>query len=156
MEFVEKIAESFTSSNGRQQEVVEERRDYYSSGPGGPGGPGGPPPVPRPWVARWADQERTWFYFNEETGERSWEVPYGGGGGGYPGGGSRGYQEEVYQQNTYVQEEQPRSNHNFAYGAMGVAAGLAGGAVLGYEGEKIRMSIISISEYEGILTGHRQ
>lgn len=133
MDFVENVVESFTSGGGRREEVVEERTEYYSSGPGGAGGP---PPVPRPWLARWAEQERTWFYVNEETGERSWEVPssYGGGSGGY-GGQQRGYE---YEQTTYVQEEQPRNDHKFAYGAAGVAAGVLGGAVLTYEGEKIR------------------
>lgn len=130
MEFVENIVESFTSGGGRREEVVEERREYYSSGPGGP-----PPSVPRPWIAEWDEREGRYFYINQETGQRSWELPYGG--GGAPGGG---YYEEQrgYEQTSYVQQEQPRSNHNFAYGAAGVAAGLVGGAVLMHEGEEIR------------------
>ncbi|RAO71648.1 uncharacterized protein BHQ10_007660 [Talaromyces amestolkiae] len=129
MEFVENVVESFTSGGGRREEVVEERREYYSSGPGGP-----PPSVPRPWIAEWDERERRYFYINQETGQRSWELPYGG--GGAPGGG---YYEEQrgYEQTSYVQQEQPRSNHNFAYGAAGVAAGLVGGALLMHEGEEI-------------------
>lgn len=136
MEFVENVMESFTSSGGRREEVVEERREYYSSGPGGPGGP--PPSVPRPWIAEWDERERAYFYINQETGQKSWELPYGGGGGA-PGGGYYGEGQRGYEQNSYAQE-QPRSDHKFAYGAAGVAAGLVGGAVLMHEGEEIRKS----------------
>ena len=135
MEFVENIVESFTSRGGRQEEVVEERREYYSSGPGGPPPP---PSVPRPWIAEWDERERAYFYINQETGQRSWEVPYGGGGGapggGYYGEGQRGYEQDY----SYREQEQPRKNHNIAYGAAGVAAGLVGGALLMHEGEEIR------------------
>ncbi|OKL63726.1 hypothetical protein UA08_00356 [Talaromyces atroroseus] len=71
-------------------DFVEEQQVYYS------GGAGGPPSVPGPWVAQWAEQESTWIYINEETGERSWEAPLAGGPGGY--------QQETFQQNTYVEE----------------------------------------------------
>ena len=56
----------------------------------------------------------------------------GGGGANYD---QRG-EERVYEQ----QEVQGGggSGHGLAYGAMGAAAGLAGGAALMYEGEKIR------------------
>jgi hypothetical protein len=135
MEFVENVVESFTSGGGRREEVVEERREYYSSGPGGPGGP--PPSVPRPWIAEWDERERAYLYINQETGQRSWELPYGGGAPGASGGEYYGEGQRGYEQNSYAQQ-QPRSNHNFAYGAVGVAAGVVGGAFLMHEGEEIR------------------
>lgn len=135
MEFVENVVERFSSGGGRREEVVEERREYYSSGPGGP-----PPFVPRPWIAEWDERDGRYFYINQETGQRSWELPYGGGG---PGGEYYGEREREYEQNPYAQQEEPRSNHNFAYGAAGVAAGLVGGALLMHEGEKIH------DEWEG-------
>ncbi|EEA24285.1 hypothetical protein TMatcc_007365 [Talaromyces marneffei ATCC 18224] len=131
MGFVENVMESFVSGGGRREEIVEERREYYPSGPGGPGGP--PPNLPRPWIAQWDERERAYFYINQETGQRSWELPYGGGapGGGYYSEGQRGYE-----QNYYAQEP-PRKDHSLAYGAMGAAAGLVGGAILMHEGEEL-------------------
>lgn len=37
--------------------------------------PSDPPYVHPPWVARWDGEAGRWIYFNEETGERSWERP---------------------------------------------------------------------------------
>lgn len=129
MEFVENVVESFSSGGGRREEVVEQRQEYYSSGPGGP-------PVPRPWIAQWDEREGRYFYINQETGERSWNLPYGGGapGGGYYGESQRGYEQSYYAQ----EQQQPRSDHRVAYGVAGAAAGLVGGALLMGEGEKIR------------------
>lgn len=122
MEFVENIAESFLGGGGGGQrtEVIEQQQGFY-----GGGGPGGPPSVPRPWFAQWSEEDRTYIYINEETGERSFEVPYGGGGGGFQ------QQEEVYQQ-------QDRFGSNETALGLG-AVGMAAGAAMGYEGEKIRM-----------------
>lgn len=42
---------------------------------GGNDAPSDPPYVHPPWVARWDGEAGRWIYFNEETGERSWERP---------------------------------------------------------------------------------
>lgn len=42
---------------------------------GGNDSPSEPPYVHPPWVARWDGEAGRWIYFNEETGERSWEKP---------------------------------------------------------------------------------
>ena len=42
---------------------------------GGNDVPSDPPYVQPPWVARWDGEAGCWIYFNEETGERSWEKP---------------------------------------------------------------------------------
>lgn len=42
---------------------------------GGNDSPSDPPYVHPPWVARWDGEAGRWIYFNEETGERSWERP---------------------------------------------------------------------------------
>lgn len=145
MDFVEKVVEKF-GPGGQQTEYVEERREYYGGGPPQPEGP----PLPRPWVARWAEQDRRWFYVNEMTGEQSWERPYGepgygkppagyGGGGGYGQGGYGGPPPgEYYREEERYQEEPPKKDHSVAYGVAGAAAGLVGGALLMHEGEEIR------------------
>lgn len=148
MDFVEKIVENF-GPGGQRTEYVEERRDYYE----GPPQPEGPP-LPRPWISQWSEQDRRWYYLNEATGERSWERPYGGPpGGGYggpPGGGygQGGYggappSGEYYREEVRY-DEQPKKDHSMAYGIGGAALGLAGGALLMHEGEKIRMSIVQL------------
>ncbi|KAH8702213.1 WW domain protein [Talaromyces proteolyticus] len=138
MEFVQKAMETFSSGgggSGRQTEFVEERTTEYYSGPAQSAAADGGPPLPRPWVARWAEQDRRWYYLNEETGQTLWERPGAGYQGGYEGqrgyaGGTEYYQEERYQ-------EAPKKDHSLAYGAAGAAAGLVGGALLMHEGEKI-------------------
>ncbi|POS74446.1 hypothetical protein DHEL01_v207169 [Diaporthe helianthi] len=42
---------------------------------GGTDSPSDAPYVHPPWVARWDGEAGRWIYFNEETGERSWEKP---------------------------------------------------------------------------------
>lgn len=57
MDFVQNIAGSFTSHQGRGPQV---------------------PPLPSPWVARWDEAERRMAYINERTGERKWQHPQPG------------------------------------------------------------------------------
>ncbi|KAK3669906.1 hypothetical protein LTR78_010217 [Recurvomyces mirabilis] len=112
-----------------------------------------PPQVPYPWRPHWQEREGRYIFVNEQNGERTWEFP--GRRGGYEtetttttysqqggGGYGRGYggEERVYEQDTYTQRESERrggGGHGMMYGAMGAAAGLAGGAFLMHEGGKI-------------------
>ena len=47
------------------------------------------------------------------------------------------YQREYQQQEEEYEQPQKKESHGMAYGAMGAAAGLVGGALLMHEGEKI-------------------
>lgn len=121
----------------------------------------GPPAVPPPWVARWDEQDRRWLYINEQTGERTFQHPqpaYPPQGqypshqyppqGQYPSQGQYPPPQSQYPgQGQYPSQGRPtasappaaaKPNHGLAYGAVGVAAGLVGGALLMHEGEKIR------------------
>jgi hypothetical protein len=53
--FVEKLFDSFTGQDTQQQQQQQQ--------------------VQRPWISQWDDREQRYVYINEETGERSWEVP---------------------------------------------------------------------------------
>lgn len=122
-----------------------------------------PPQVPPPWRAVWDAPAGRYLFINEENGERTFDFPrnyapsrYGS--GSY--GEARGYppQQGAYppQQNAYPPQQggyppqgqgyrgeygygqqQPKQHH---YGEMALAgaAGLAGGALLMHEGEKVR------------------
>ena len=108
---------------------------------GGPSGP--PPPVPPPWMALWDGNAQRYYFVNQQTGVSSWTLPsappppgpppggYGYGGGGYGYGG-------------YPPQQPPaqHKNHGAAYGMAGAAAGLAGGAYMMHEGDKMRMSYL--------------
>jgi len=86
-----------------------------------------PPQVPYPWRPQWDDRERRYIFVNEQNGERTWEFP-GRQGGNYGG--------EAYEQRAPPQQ-QKSGGHGMMYGALGAAAGLAGGALLMHEGDKI-------------------
>lgn len=113
--------------------------DYYQGGGYNQGSPS-PPPLQPPWVARWHNEAGRWIFVNEQTGATTFDHPggyyqggppqgYGGGGGGGYGGGYGG---------EYVEDRSSSSGGNgLMYGALGAAAGVAGGALLMYEGEKI-------------------
>jgi hypothetical protein len=58
--FVEKLFDSFTGQDTQQQQQQQ------------------PQQVQRPWISQWDDREQRYVYINEETGERSWEVPQQG------------------------------------------------------------------------------
>ena len=115
--------------------------DYNQGSSGGYGPP--PPQVSPPWVARWDEREQRWMFINERTGERTHEHPGAYGGGGYEqrGGYDRGYGGGGYGGGGYQEERREERHHGgghgMMYGAAGAAAGLAGGALLMHEGEKI-------------------
>ncbi|KAL2004178.1 hypothetical protein VTN02DRAFT_5827 [Thermoascus thermophilus] len=119
MEFIEKIIDKVT--------------DHGSSA-----GPGEGPPLPPPWVSRWDSREERYFYVNEQTGERTWERPgYSYMGSQYGGQSSYGGSQEYRESYGQEYSEAPKKDHSLAYGAMGAAAGVIGGALLMHEGEKI-------------------
>ncbi|GIK00643.1 hypothetical protein Aspvir_004670 [Aspergillus viridinutans] len=126
---IEKVAEKATgSSGGEGYSSYNQQPSYGGQGQGYNSGPAPPRDLPYPWVARWDDRDQRWFYVNEQTGERSWERPYGQRqpSYGYEGG---------YGQPQGQRPEQ--KDHSMMYGAAAGAAGLVGGALLMHEGEKI-------------------
>jgi len=116
---------------------------HHSSGGGG----GGPPPqIPPPWRAIWEERDQRWLFINEQTGERTFQFPqqsstYGGqysGGGGYGGPPQQDYNSYGGKDDYYENERREKKHgHGLAYGAGGAAVGLAGGALLMHEGEKL-------------------
>jgi len=167
MSFLGNIINEFTHSNSgqHQQQQQQQQSGGYGGGYGGGQGyggggenygqnyggqqQGGPPQVHPPWRAVWDDRDNRWLYINEQNGERTFEHP---GHGNYNNYGSNnnynnnnsGYYPPQQQQQQYYPEEQQRAEkkhgggHGMAYGAMGAAAGLAGGALLMHEGEEVR------------------
>ena len=99
-----------------------------------------PSQVPYPWRAQWDDRERRYSFVHEQTGEQIWdydEVMRRTDGGEQ----SNAYNDQYEPGSVYHDEQavdQSGNNHGLAYGALGAAAGLAGGAALMYEGEKLR------------------
>lgn len=95
----------------------------------------GPPQVPPPWIAEWDARDNRWIFINRETGERTFNHPqqqqYSG---GYGGGG---YQERPGE--YYAQQPPPQQSHAGRNMALAGVAGLAGGALLMHEGEKVGM-----------------
>jgi hypothetical protein len=115
---------------GQQQGYGGQQQQGY--GGQGYGSGQGTPQVPPPWRAVWDDRENRWLFINEQNGERTFNHP--GQAGGYQGppqGQYGGYEQQQ-------QQPQQKKNHNVAYGAMGAAAGLAGGALLMHEGHEVK------------------
>jgi hypothetical protein len=118
----------------QQQGYGGQQQQGYGSGQG-------TPQVPPPWRAVWDDRENRWLFINEQNGERTFQHPgqagqAGGYGGGYGSSYNQGPQYGGYEQQQ--QQPQQKKNHNVAYGAMGAAAGLAGGALLMHEGHEVK------------------
>lgn len=134
---------------------------YNQQSGGGYGQPPPPPNPPRPWFPEWDQREGRYIFINQQTGQRSYEFPreeYGGGGnsyGGYGGGqagnygggqggnysgsGSGNYAGgEDYGAPPPQEQQQAKKSHGLLYGALGAAAGLAGGAFLMHEGEEVK------------------
>ncbi|KAK4545101.1 hypothetical protein LTR36_003652 [Oleoguttula mirabilis] len=143
----------------RNEERVTETSTYYESSNNNAAPP---PQVAYPWRAQWDDRERRYIFVNEQSGERTWELPnrggygnmqqetqtttyydeqrgggqqYGGGGQQYGGGGYSGEQ-RVYQSEEV--EQKKSGGHGLMYGAMGAAAGLAGGVFLAHEAGNVK------------------
>ena len=135
---------------GPQQGYGGQQQGYggQQQGYGGPqqsynSGPQGTPQVPPPWRAVWDDRDNRWLFINDQNGERTFEHPgrTGGYGGGYGSSYNQGPPQGQY--GGYEQQQQQpqhqKKNHNgLAYGAMGAAAGLAGGALLMHEGHEVK------------------
>lgn len=122
---------------GPQQGYGGQQQGY--GGQQGYGAGQGTPQVPPPWRAVWDDRENRWLFINEQNGERTFEHPgrTGGYGGGYGSSYNQGPSQGQY--GGYEQQQpQQKKNHNLAYGAMGAAAGLAGGALLMHEGHEVK------------------
>lgn len=144
---IEKFAEKATGGSSNSggdgySSYNQQQPSYGGQGQGYNSGPAPPQDLPYPWVPRWDDRDQRWFYVNEQTGERSWERPYGGSGG--PSYGERSYgqpQPSYGYEGGYLQAQEQRpehKDHSMMYGAAAGAAGLVGGAILMHEGEKIR------------------
>jgi hypothetical protein len=118
--------------------------------PGPPQGHGGPP-LPPGWVAEWVPQDQRYIFINQRTGEQTWNHPGQGPPSGYgPGYNSRsppGYSSGPPPPQGYEQRppqgygppgggQHPPKDHSMAYGGLGLAAGLAGGAFMMHEHDK--------------------
>ncbi|KEF57024.1 uncharacterized protein A1O9_07214 [Exophiala aquamarina CBS 119918] len=120
MSFIKDLIEGFT---GKDKRPDDGSQGYYSQqqqyGPSQSSDR--PPEVPVPWVAEWDSRDNRWLYVNRETGERTFEHP----------------QAQGYGQGDYYPEGPPKQSHTGRNVALGVVAGLAGGALLMHEGEKV-------------------
>lgn len=95
----------------------------------------GPPEVPYPWVAEWDYNSNGWLFVNPESGERTYE---------YPVRSFNSYQDYGGTNNQYSQEP-PNESHTGRNAAFGAVGGLAAGAFLMHEGDKIGKSSASPS-----------
>ncbi|KZT23595.1 hypothetical protein NEOLEDRAFT_1136398 [Neolentinus lepideus HHB14362 ss-1] len=144
MNFVTGLVEEFTHKGHRTQPQQQQYQQPYQQSGGNYSNAGGPPQVPRPWVARWDEPARRWIYINEATGERTFEYP---GRGEYYQSGPPPQQyydggREQYGAGERYYEQPARSSgggrhSGLMYGAVGAAAGLAGGALLDHEAHKV-------------------
>lgn len=151
MSFLNNLANQFMHQGGSGQHQQQEQQGYGNQGYPPQGGYGGQqyggqqhpqndgrPHPPAPWIAEWDNYENRWVYINRENGQRTHEFPQQGYGGGYQqqsyqqGGYSGGYGGQPQQQ----MQEQHKS-HNGRNMAFGAIAGVAGGALLMHEGEKV-------------------
>ncbi|KAJ6115243.1 hypothetical protein N7486_001021 [Penicillium sp. IBT 16267x] len=96
---------------------------------GSPQGHGGPP-LPPGWTAQYVAEEQRYIFINQHTGERSWTHP--GHTSNYGSPAPRGYPPS-----SAGPGGAPQKNHNMLYGGAGLAAGLAGGAFMMHEHEKL-------------------
>jgi len=101
----------------------------------------GPPQVPPPWISEWDGPANCWIYINRDTGVRTFNYPLQYAQGGYGGGGYGPQQyggNGGYEQRGEYNQEQPNPSHSGRNMALGAAVGLAGGALLMHEGEKVK------------------
>jgi len=117
MSFLNKLVEGITHQSQSQQQS-------------------GPPQPPHPWRAEWDGQAQRWVYINQENGQRSHEFPQSQYGGGQYGPGY-GQQYSGQQQTQYNQGPPKKSGMGYGGMALAAGAGLAGGALLMHEGEKV-------------------
>jgi len=43
--------------------------------PDAPPPPPPPPPLPEGWEAAWSEEDRDYYFFREDTGEVTWDLP---------------------------------------------------------------------------------
>jgi hypothetical protein len=138
----------------QQQGYPPQQQGYPPQQQGYPPQGNQPPPVSPPWYAEWDGRENRWIFVNQQNGERTYNYPgpgfaqqqgsygapppqggYGYGEGGYSNQGA--YNQSSYDPTRGSQPEEKKSGGNgWKYAAAG-AAGLAGGALLMHEGDKI-------------------
>ncbi|KAF2083234.1 hypothetical protein K490DRAFT_70016 [Saccharata proteae CBS 121410] len=138
MGFLSEIASEFTHSGS---DSAQQQGGYGGSG-------SAPPQVQLPWVARWDEPAGRWIYINEQTGARTFEHPGGSyQDAGYYQGGPPGMQQQQggygggYEGEYREEEKSSGGGHGLMYAGVAGAAGLAGGALLMHEGEKVGMSM---------------
>lgn len=153
MSFFNKLVDGITHHNQQQYGQQQQQQQY------GQQQQQGQPQPPRPWRAEWDGQIQRWIYLNQETGQRSHEFPQSQYGGGQYGPGYGQQYDEQQQQPQYNQgppqgqygnqssdysapaSAPPAKKQGMGYGGIALAAGagLAGGALLMHEGEKVGM-----------------
>jgi hypothetical protein len=151
MSFLNNLVNEFTHKGQNQQSQGYGQNQSYGQQQQYGGGYGQQqsynnerPNPPAPWIAEWDQQQNRWVYINRENGQRTHEFPQGN--RGYGGGGYQ--QQGGYGQQSYNQQPQQQKSHSGRNTAIGVAAGLAGGALLMHEGEKIGNLYIRHNNFE--------
>lgn len=134
MSFLNNLVDEFTHSerNQRQEEYPPQQSSdrRYSAGS---------PQVPPPWIAEWDGRENRYIYFNQETGQRTFEPPqqqYHGGAGYSQQQYGAGYGSQE-QRGEYYEQQPQKPDHSHRNMALVGVAGLAGGALLMHEGEEV-------------------
>lgn len=153
--FLGNLINEFTHQGGSSSEQQQQQQGSYGGGYQQQQQYGGQqqqqqqgaPQVYPPWRAVWDQEDGRWLYINDQNGERTFEHPShqaGYGAGSNPNNYGQGYSEQYNQgapQASYSNAPQAapqKSNHNgLKYGAIGVAAGLAGGFLIDHEAHKV-------------------
>ncbi|KAI7343179.1 hypothetical protein KC354_g15827 [Hortaea werneckii] len=95
-----------------------------------------PPQPPYPWQAFWEAREGRYLYVNEQTGQRTFDAPSAGYGGYNAAPPPPPADGAVYGDRSDVsgppgeEKKSGSGGHGLMYGALGAAAGLAGGALV--------------------------
>ncbi|KAI6860514.1 hypothetical protein KC343_g16133 [Hortaea werneckii] len=117
----------------------DQRSGYDARQEGFMNGPPPPPQLSYPWQAFWEAGDGRYLYVNEQTGQRTFDAPSAGY-GGYSAapppppadGAVYGDRSDATVPSGKVKEGSSGS-HGLMYGALGAAAGLAGGAFIAHE-----------------------
>ncbi|KAI6817322.1 hypothetical protein KC332_g11402 [Hortaea werneckii] len=131
-------AQYFTPYDGGYS-GYNQRSGYDARQEGFMNGPPPPPQLPYHWQAFWEAGEGRYLYVNERTGQRTFDAPsagYGGYNAAPPPPSAEGavYGDRSDATVPSVKEKEGSSgSHGLMYGALGAAAGLAGGAFLAHE-----------------------
>ncbi|KAI6815611.1 hypothetical protein KC367_g5301 [Hortaea werneckii] len=116
-----------------------QRSGYDARLEGSTSGPPPPPQLSYPWQAFWESGEGRYIYVNEQTGQRTFNAPSADDGGYNAAPPPPPADEAVYGDRSGVsgpsgkEKESGSGAHGLVYGALGAAAGLAGGAFLAHE-----------------------